>query len=153
MNQTNLLQKFFAIKTIYVFLAIVVIYVLALSIEFKYIYNDDFYQKELIKPKHISSKNIDKFISDHKDIEWLNYPIILVIILVPTIAVSTILFIGSILKEYKIKFAILFTLALKSQIVFAINYLFAVIFSILGILKIDLANLSNIYWYQSFLVF
>jgi|GEM_PF-3923433 hypothetical protein len=105
------LKWFFNVKTIYVFIAICAIYFIALSIEFKYIYTNDFYKDAY--SKSTKPERIEQLISKNQHIEWLNYPFIIVFVLVPAIAVSSLLYMGTALKGYNTSLKLIFSVTLK----------------------------------------
>jgi hypothetical protein len=154
MQLTKPLQNYFSFNFLYVLLAIVVIYALALTIEFKFIFTDEFYKHSLSKSESYDSyEKIVQFINKDRQTEWVNYPFIFIIVLVPAITISSVLFLGFILKEYQVSFKSIFSVVIKAQIVFAINYMIAVVLRILGLIKYDFNNVNNNYQYQSALVF
>jgi hypothetical protein len=154
MHLTKILQRFFAFKTIYVFIAIFAIYALALTIEFEYIFTDKFYYQEILdKSKNSTLESITQFITRERHSEWINYPFVLAVILIPSLAISFILYVGSFISEFKLHFKTIFSIVLKSQIVFALNYLLSVLLRWFGIINYDINNVNNNYRYQSALAF
>jgi hypothetical protein len=152
MQVTKPLQAYFNTKALYVFVAICSIYALSLIVEFKYIFTDEFY-KQALENKSNSPDKISQFIIKDRQTEWVNYPFIFIVVLVPTIAITSVLFLGSILKEYKVSFKSIFSIVLKAQIVFAINYLLAVVLRSLGLIKYDFGNVNNNYEFESVFAF
>ena len=116
----KLLNLYFRTNTWIIFLVIMIIYFISLTIEFKYIFTDDFYFNSFESTRNYD--NIWNFISKERQTEWINYPIAFIVVLIPIILIAFILNIGAILNDFRLKYKILFAITLKSQLIFALNY-------------------------------
>jgi len=121
------------------------------SIEFKFIFTDDFYLKAFESKKNFES--IQNIMNNVKNEEWVNYPIVFIVVLFPTLMIAFALNIGAVFNEYKIKFIDLFKITLKSQVVFAINYLIATLLKWQGLVERHFGNINNNYDFQSLAYF
>jgi len=154
MRILNYAQKYFAYNTKTIFIIIVAIYALAITLELNFVFTDEFYTESLSeKSCYNSSEKITVFIAKDRQTDWINYPMIIVIVLFPAIFIGTALFIGAILKEYKYKYKDFFSIALKAQIIFAINYLIGIILKWQSLIDREFYNINNNFDYQSLLVF
>lgn len=147
----NIFNKYFKSNTWIVFILIALIYAVAITIELKYIFTDDFYIKHLSSRKTVDF--IQNFIRAERKTEWFNYPLIPVIILVPAAITAFILYAGIVFHNYKVKYSAIFKVAIKADLVFAVNYFIAIILKATGVIKPDISLINDNYYYQSLLVF
>lgn len=147
----RLFLKYFEINTWIIFGIIIMIYSIALAFEFKFIFTDEFYYQSFENKS--TYEKIQNFINTDRNSEWLNYMYALFRILIPSFLIAGLLYIGAIIKELKIKFPQLFKIALKAQIVFALNYFLSVILKWGDLIENHWENINNNYHYQSLLVF
>lgn len=147
----KILDFYYRINNWLVFIVIILVYYLALTIEFNFVFTDEFYKKSFESIKSLDS--ITNLINAERSVEWVNYIIVFIIILVPTLLISFIINMGFILKEVNVKFIQIFQSVLKAQIIFALNYLLSVILKWFGIVERNFENINNNYDYQSLLVF
>jgi hypothetical protein len=96
------LENYFKANTWIVFAIIMLLYFIALTLELKFIFTDDFYHKAFTGKLNLNS--LQHIITQERENEWLNYPIAFIIVLFPTIVIAFALNIGSVLYEYKIKY-------------------------------------------------
>lgn len=130
---------------------LVAIYSISLVVEFNYLFTDGFYVSSFEGKRSIES--IDQLISMERESQWVNYPIVVLIVLIPSLLVAFSLNVGAVLKNYSIPFSKLFGLALKAQLIFALNYLLAVILKLSGVISFTYATVNDSYRFQSLLVF
>ncbi|MCG8410048.1 MAG: hypothetical protein MI739_02060, partial [Bacteroidales bacterium] len=147
----KILDKYFRTNSWLIFIIIIGLYFIALGVEFKYIFTEDFYLDAFKGQNNL--ENIYEFIAKDKSSEWVNFPIVLIIVLVPTLIIAFILNLGAALKEYKFRFTSLFKISLKAQMVFAINYLVITILKVFNLLDRHYDNINNNYDFQSLLIF
>jgi hypothetical protein len=146
-----MLHSYFKIN-IWLILGIITgVYFISLFLEFNYVFTDEFYMNSLSETN--TPESVNSIIKQAREDQWLNYPISLLIILVPALLISGILYIGIIFKEYEVKFKKVFKIVLAAQIIFALNYLVSILLRITHVLKSNLWNVNNNYSYQSALVF
>ncbi|MDR1552829.1 MAG: hypothetical protein LBS69_05135 [Prevotellaceae bacterium] len=148
----KILTKYFKLNTWIVFAVIISVYFIALTIEFKFVFTDDFYINSLSNNYDDHSKLIE-FIRSDRAMEWVNYFISFAIVLIPALLIAFVLNVGTIFREYKIKFMRLFDIVLKSQIVFASNYLISIALKSTGIISKEWNLIDNNYFYQSLACF
>lgn len=148
----KILTNYFKLNTWIVFAVIISVYFIALTIEFKFVFTDDFYINSLSNNYDDHSKLIE-FIRSDRAMEWVNYFISFAVVLIPALLIAFVLNVGTIFREYKIKFMQLFDIALKSQIVFAVNYLISIALKSTGIISKDWNLIDNNYFYQSLACF
>ena len=151
MRIKNIAEKYFSYNTINIFFIIVAIYALAITIELNFVFTDDFYYESLSNSNN--KEKVADFITKDRDSEWINYPMILVVVLFPAILIALALYLGSVLKGFKLKYKDYFIIALKAQIIFALNYLLGIILKWQGLIDRKFYNINNSYDYQSLLVF
>lgn len=145
------LDNYFKANTWIVFAIIVIMYFIALTIEFKFIFTDEFYINAFESKKNFES--IQNIMANDRNEEWLNYPIAIIIVLFPSLMIAFALNIGAVFNEYKIKFTDLFKITLKAQLIFAINYLIATMQKWQGIVERHFGNINNNYDFQSLAYF
>lgn len=145
-------EKYFRANTWFIFLVIYAIYAIALTIEFTFIFTDEFYIEAFGSNKQ-SIDEISGLISADREQEWVNYPFALLVIFVPVIATTLVLYLGAIIGGQKISIKNLFKTTLKAQIIFAISYLTTVLFKWQGIIKVSPINVNDRFEYQSLLAF
>lgn len=145
------LENYFKVNTWIIFAIIMLLYFIALTLELKFIFTDDFYHKAFTGKLNLNS--LQHIITQERENEWLNYPIAFIIVLFPTIVIAFALNIGSVLYEYKIKYIELFKITLKTQMIFAVNYLIATILKLQEIVVRDYNNINNNYDFQSLAYF
>ncbi len=146
-----LLSKYLKINIWIVFGVIVTIYFVALTIEFKFVFTDDFYHQSFDAKN--SYEQVQSFIIADRNKEWLNYPFAIFRILIPSTLITSLFYLGKIIREFKVSFFELFEVALKAQMIFAINYILAVILRLRDLIDGDWASINNNYYYQSLLIF
>lgn len=146
----KILDNYFKANSWMVFAIIMVLYFIALTIEFKFIFTDDFYLDAFESKKSLES--IRNIMANDRNQEWVNYPIVFLVVLFPTLMISFALNIGAVFNEYKIKFTDLFKIALKAQLIFAINYLIATVLKWQGLVERHYGNINNNYDFQSLAV-
>jgi len=147
----KILDNYFKANTWIVFAIIMILYFIALTIEFKFIFTDDFYLKAFESKKNFES--IQNIMNNARNEEWLNYPIAFIVVLFPTLMIAFALNIGTVFNEYKIEFIDLFKITLKAQVVFAINYLIATVLKWQGLVERHSGNMNNNYDFQSLAFF
>lgn len=147
----QLVQKYFTLNTWIIFLLLFAIYSVALTIELRYIFTDNMYFNSLEGKRTI--EGIQNLITGERKREWLNYPIAGLVILVPSLLIGFCLNLGAVLKDYKASFTNFFGIAMKAQIIFALNYLTSIILRALGLVNFSYTTANNNYEYQSALVF
>jgi len=140
-----ILKKYYSTNSWIIFSSIIIVYFIALKIEFTYVFTDNFYFSSFID----TVSSIDNYIHAERNVEWINYLLVFVIILIPTVGISIALNIGAVFKEHKVKFIQIFKIVLKSQIIFSLNYLFSVLLRIIGALDVNMKTINNNYSYQS----
>jgi hypothetical protein len=143
----KILDNYFKANNWIVFAIIMILYFIALSLELRYIFTDDFYHKAFTGKLNLDS--MQHLITKERGNEWLNYPIAFIVVLFPTIMIAFALNIGSVLYDYKIKYVELFKITLKAEIIFAVNYLIATILKLQEIIERDYSNINNNYDFQS----
>ncbi|GHS85978.1 hypothetical protein FACS1894201_06340 [Bacteroidia bacterium] len=148
----HLINKYYASNNWLVLLALFLIYALALTLEFNFLFTDQYYADPLVA----SGKNME-FIQERlakvHSTDWVNYPLALVVILFPAFAVAFCLNIGVLFNNYKLQFQSVFDVSLKASAVFAINYLLAVILKISGVINLPRASINDTVAFQSALTF
>lgn len=147
----KLIERYFRANNWVVLIVLITTYSIALTIEFNYLFTDDFYISALEGKRSLES--IDNLIIKERSSQWVNYPIAIIVVLIPALLVAFCLNIGAVLKNYKVTFSKLFGVALKAQLVFALNYLVAVILKSTGIVAFTYSSVNNNYKFQSLLVF
>jgi hypothetical protein len=130
----------------------VLIYFIALTVEFKFIFTEKFYIESL-SGNYDNQNKLLEFIRSDKALEWVNYFIVFAIVMVPALLIAFALNLGTLCREYKIKFAELFGIALKSQIIFALNYFVSIVLKSTGVISKDWNMIDNNYFYQSLAYF
>jgi len=95
----------------------------------------------------------ENIMNNARNEEWLNYPIAFIVVLFPALMIAFALNIGVVFNEYKIKFTDLFKIALKAQLIFAINYLIATVLKWQGLVERHSGNMNNNYDFQSLAFF
>lgn len=128
-----------------------VLYFIALTIEFEFIFTDDFYSDAFGYNQEF--EGIQNIMNRDKSQECLNYPIAFIVVLFPTLMIAFALNIGAVFSEYKIRFTDLFKITLKAQLVFAINYLIATVLKWQGLVERHFGNINNNYDFQSLAYF
>jgi len=146
-----LIKNYFELNTWLVFFVLIAIYSIALTIEFRFVFTDDLYLGLQASKK--SLENIQNLISSERKSQWINYPITILIVLIPSLLISFCLNIGTVIKEYKTSFIKLFEIAVKAQMVFAINYLLSIVLKATGVIHFSLTTVNNNYNFQSALIF
>jgi len=147
----KLIKRYFRTNNWVVLIVLVAIYAVALTMEFKYVFTDDFYISSLEGKR--SFESINSFITKERDMQWVNYPISILIVLVPTLLVAFCLNIGAVLNNQKVSFLRLFGIALKAQLIFALNYLIAISLKAANMVTFSFASVNNNYSFQSLLHF
>lgn len=147
----KLLEKYFNANSWVVLVVLTAIYAIALTVEFHYVFSDDFYISSFAGKRSLES--IDSLIIKERESQWVNYPIAIIIILIPSLLVAFCLNIGAVLKNYRVSFSRLFGVALKAQLIFALSYLVAVILKSIRAVDFTYATVNNNYKFQSLLVF
>ncbi|MDD2279501.1 MAG: hypothetical protein PHD06_09925 [Bacteroidales bacterium] len=147
----ELIKRYFKANNWVVLIVLIAIYAIALTIEFSYVFTDDFYISSLESKRSLDS--IDNFIIKERGSQWVNYPITIIIVLIPTLLVAFCLNIGAVFNNFKVSFSNLFGIALKTQLVFALNYLIVVILKSVGIIDFTYSSVNNNYSFQSLLAF
>lgn len=145
----SILKRYYNTNNYIVSCLIILIYYIALTIELNFIFTNEFYIESL-KQNHNFDK-INSLIEMDRNVEWVNYIFVFIIILIPTIFISMSLNIAAIFKEYKVKYSNIFNIVLKSQIIFSINYLISIILRWQGILENKIETINNNFNYQSVL--
>ncbi|MDR1984520.1 MAG: hypothetical protein LBQ28_06835 [Prevotellaceae bacterium] len=145
---TKILTAYFETKIWFAFAAIMLVYFVALTLEFKFVFTDDFYLNSL-STRYDDHSKLFEFIRSDRALEWTNYFIAFAIVGVPALLIAFTLNVGTLFCEYKIKFAKLFNIALKAQIIFALNYLVSIILKCTGIIETNWDMIDNNYFYQS----
>ena len=140
-------EKYFKANTWVAFAAIIIIYFIALALEFQFVFTDEFYTASLAG--EFDYDTLTKFIHDDRGVEWVNYLIVFIVVLAPALLISLSLNTGAVFREYKIRFRQIFDITLKAQIVFALNYLVSVLFKAFGIIEKNWNTIDNNYFYQS----
>jgi hypothetical protein len=144
----KILTDYFKSNTWIALAAIILLYFVALTLEFKFVFTDEFYLNSLSSHYDDHSKMIE-FIHSDRALEWTNYFISFAIVIVPAVLIAFILNVGVIFREYKIKFTKLFKITLKAQIVFAVNYLVSIVLKATGVIETNWNTIDNNYFYQS----
>lgn len=139
-------EKYFRTNNWIIFLILATIYVVSLNIEFRFIFTDDFYFQSF---KNQDSGKITNFMLKDRELNWVNYLYIPVITIIPAILISLCLFVGTIFNDIKTSFIKLFSISLKSQIIFAINYFVSVLLKWSGFIERNYNNINNNYDFQS----
>lgn len=147
----DVIEKYFKANNWIILIVLIAIYAIALTIEFSYVFTDDFYTTSLESKQ--SFESINNFIIKERGSQWVNYPITIIIVLIPTLLVAFCLNIGAVFNNFKVSFSNLFGIALKAQLVFALNYLITVILKSVGIIDFTYSSVNNNYKFQSLLVF
>ncbi|MFV0376706.1 MAG: hypothetical protein ACK5JD_05305 [Mangrovibacterium sp.] len=98
-----------------------------------------------------SFESIQNFINTERDNQWLNYPITILVVLIPSLLISFCLNVGIVFNKYKISFIKLFGVALKAQLIFALSYLMLITLKTTGVVRFSYATVNNNYDYQSVL--
>ncbi|MDR1197799.1 MAG: hypothetical protein LBK94_02130 [Prevotellaceae bacterium] len=147
----NKVTYYFRINTWGAFAVIILLYFIALAVEFKFVFTDDFYFNSLAA--RYQQDALMNFVRDDRALEWVNYFIVFLIVLIPALLISFILNAGAVLREYEIKFAEIFGITLKAQIIFALNYLISIVLKATGIIEINWNMIDNNYFYQSLAYF
>ena len=145
------LNNYFTANTWTVFAIIMILYFIALTIEFKYIFTDNFYFEAFEGKKRLES--IQEIIINDRGEYWLNIPIVFIVVLFPTLMIAFALNIGAVFNEYKIRFTDIFKITLKAQLIFAINYLISTILKWQGLIERNYGNINNNYDFQSIAYF
>lgn len=147
----KLIERYFRANNWVVLIVLIIIYSIALTIEFNYLFTDDFYISALEGKRSLES--IDNLIIKERNSQWVNYPMAIAVVLIPALLIAFCLNIGTVLNNYKVSFLKLFGITLKAQLIFALNYLVAVILKSTGILEFTYSSVNNNYKFQSLLVF
>lgn len=147
----KLIERYFRANNWVVLFVLIIIYSIALTIEFNYLFTDDFYISAHEGKQ--SLENINNLIIKERNSQWVNYPIAIVVVLIPALLIAFCLNIGTVLNNYKVSFLKLFGITLKAQLIFALNYLVAVILKSTKILEFTYTSVNNNYKFQSLLVF
>jgi len=142
-----LINKYFNLNIWLVILGLILIYIISFNIEFNFIFTDTFYFDAF---KNQERDKIISFMQRDKSIEWINYIYIPVIIFIPSFLISLCLYVGSFFfSDILLKYFNIFSITLKSQIIYAINYLFSVMLKWQKVLDRNLYNINNNYDFQS----
>ncbi|MDR3287793.1 MAG: hypothetical protein LBT27_10180 [Prevotellaceae bacterium] len=144
----KILTSYFKANTWIVFAVIILLYFIALTLEFKFIFTDEFYLNSL-SSRYDEHNKLIEFIHNDRALEWANYFMSFAIVLIPALLITFTLNVGTIFREYKIKFATLFRITLKAQIVFALGYFVSVVLKSTGIIEKQWDMIDNNYFYQS----
>ncbi len=139
-------------KTWLFFLVTYAIYTIALIIEINYIFTDQFYADAFVGTD-ATQKDITNFINNDRSQDWINFIIVIPIIILPALATTIPLYINSVIDELKLKLKGIFQISLKAQTVFAISYLIGVVLKWQGVIKFTYGNVNDRFAYQSLLVF
>lgn len=146
----KIIENYFRANNWIVFIVLIAIYAVALTIELNYVFTDDFYISSLEGKR--SFESIDNLITKERGSQWVNYPITILIVLIPALLVAFCLNIGAVLKNHKASFLRLFGVALKAQLIFALNYLVAVLLKATNTVTFSSATVNNSYSFQSLLL-
>lgn len=150
-NMKKIIESYFKANNWAVLTVLIAIYAIALTIEFNYVFTDDFYISSF--ESKLSPESIDNLIIKERGSQWINYPIVILIVIIPASLIAFCLNIGAVLKNYKVAFSKLFGITLKAQLIFALNYLLAVILKSTGIVDFTYSTVNNNYKFQSLLIF
>lgn len=143
-------QKYLKLNIWLALLFICLIYVLALIIEFNFLFTDDFYKNVL---STFSTEKISNYISQERESEWVNFLIVPIITIVPALLITFWTYISLYIVNIKIGLFHLFDKSLKAQIIFAFNYIITVLLKTGNVIEQDMNTINNNYLYQSILAF
>lgn len=133
-----------------VLIVLVSIYAIALTLEFAFVFTDNFYISSF--ENQINLESIKSLILKERESQWMNYLVPIFIIIIPALLIAFCLNIGVVLKNYKIAYSSLFGIALKAQLVFSMNYLIVVALKSFGIIDFTYSTVNNNYGFQSLLI-
>ena len=143
-----MIKKYLNVNIWLAFAGIALLYAIALAIEYKCIYTEDYFVSALGRE---SSTRLNDYLDITQKQAWINYLLIIPIIWFPALVIGLCLKAGAILKNIKVSYFKLVDLVLKSHLVFAINYLVFTILKWKQIIHKEYFNLDNCYDYQSIL--
>lgn len=126
-------------------------YFVGLYLSYRYLYNETNYMDTF--SDKLSTISIQKMIAAENSTVWINYTIAALLVFVSSFLVSICISIGTLVNEVKIRFTHVFSLAVKSHIIFALNFLFITVLKAAEIIPYTLGNAHNDYWFQSALMF
>ncbi|MFV0391959.1 MAG: hypothetical protein ACK5KP_08795 [Paludibacteraceae bacterium] len=144
------INDFIKLKSYKVFIFNCLLYFVALFLEFRYIFTNEFYAQNL---NHYTEKQVFDFILLERNAEWANYVFAIGLVLMSSLLIATILYIGFNLKTISVSFRKSYRIAVQSIVVFSLNYLISVSLKLFGVVKYDINNVNDVYAYQSVLRF
>ncbi|MDR2929261.1 MAG: hypothetical protein LBV41_13860 [Cytophagaceae bacterium] len=144
----NKLQKYLDANIWLVFAIIAMFYGIALTIEYKFIFTEDYFVNALGRKESVLLQN---FLDITQSQFWINYLLIIPVVWFPALAIGLCLKAGAILRNMQVSYSKLAGLALKSHLIFAVNYLVFTILKWKQIIHREYFNLDNCFDYQSIL--
>lgn len=148
-DKLNIIQKYLNINIWITFFIIYLIYSISLVLESHFIYTDSFLINIIGIDK--TSDSLKRFIALKKELFWINYFILVLIIWFPTLAIAFCFKVGAILNNTSIKYKHIVNLTLKSQLIGAVNYFIFTFLKLNHLIERNVNNLNNCYDYQSIL--
>lgn len=144
----TLLDRYINTKLWMLFIINIVIYIISIALELKFVYSDAFYYQELGK-KLGSQEAFLKELSVQRGMDIYNYLWIPVHLLASCGLIALCLFIGFNIANIRLTIKNCFRLSLVGIIVFSLNYLVSVILKIIGVVQYNYNTVDDIYTYQS----
>ncbi|MDR1743860.1 MAG: hypothetical protein LBR48_08625 [Dysgonamonadaceae bacterium] len=133
----------------YVLVVSYLIYAVALAIEFKWIFTDDFFMERFAD--HSQEGLVQSMIVLNKKSILLNYIAAVFVVLIPVYAVGGCLWIGFNLFERVAKFPDCLRMSAISNLIFPVNYMLSVLLRVAKVLPYNETDADNNFRYQSLL--
>lgn len=121
-----MLKYYFQLSLWQAFLLILLIYFIALYIELNYIYSDALYFSSL--SQKYGKEAIQNIIGLHRNIEWLNYLLVPLFIVIVSLATAFCINLGALATNLNLRFGQLLHLSFKSHIALSLGYLSLIIY-------------------------
>lgn len=139
MKMNNLLKDYLVIKPIHFFLFLSISFI-ALTFVVQYVFVDeDLYYKSY--KNTLNFDRIEILFQESKRLQWINYLLLPLIILIRSLYTSLCINIGSFISEFKLSFDRCFNIAIKSEIVFLLGLIIKIfIYAIFGVRSIQEIN-------------
>lgn len=128
-----------------IFIICCVLYFIALYIEINYLFTDTFY----ITAYDGINADIQELLAKIHSTNWLNFIIAPIYILTLSSLSAFALFCILTITNNKVLFRNCFFIGILGQLVFAINYLIAVILKFYGLIKFEITRANDVFYFQS----
>lgn len=125
------------------YLILSILFILIAEIFKRTIHFDDLLYNSL--SERLTSKQIENFIGFQKKWQWIGYVAIPVILLIKTILIATILYIGLFFSDRDLKFSDLWNLVIKAEFIFLLVPVFKIIWFYFFQTNYSLKDIQNFY--------